>query len=70
MRAAIAAVRRQQPREIVVAVPIGAASTCTELDLLVDAVVCPCTPADFRAVGQGYDDFSQTTDEEVRRLLA
>lgn len=69
MRAAIAAVRRQQPHEIVVAVPIGAATTCTELDMQVDTVVCPWTPSDFRAVGQGYDDFSQTTDDEVRRLL-
>ena len=70
MRAAIGAVRRQEPREIVVAVPIGAAATCTELDMQVDSVVCPWTPADFRAVGQGYHDFSQTTDDEVRRRLA
>jgi putative phosphoribosyl transferase len=70
MRAAVAAVRSQQPREIVVAVPIGAAATCAELAGQVGSVVCPCIPADFRAVAQGYGDFSQTSDEEVRRLLS
>jgi putative phosphoribosyl transferase len=70
MRAAVAAVRNQQPGEIVVAVPIGARATCAELAGQVDTVVCPYVPADFRAVAQGYADFSQTSDEEVQRLLA
>jgi putative phosphoribosyl transferase len=70
MRAAVAAVRNQQPREIVVAVPIGARATCAELAVQVDTVVCPYAPADFRSVGQGYADFSQTSDAEVQRLLA
>jgi predicted phosphoribosyltransferase len=69
MLAAVAAVRRQDPREIVVAVPIGARATCAELAVEADAVLCPWAPADFRAVGQGYLDFSQTTDDEVQRLL-
>jgi predicted phosphoribosyltransferase len=69
MRAAVAAVRKQQPREIVVAAPVGARETCAKLAAQVDAVVCPYTPANFRSVGQGYADFSQTSDEEVRRLL-
>jgi predicted phosphoribosyltransferase len=69
MRAAVTAVRRQEPREIVVAVPIGARATCAELAVEADSVVCPWTPADFRAVGQGYLDFSQTTDAEVQQLL-
>jgi putative phosphoribosyl transferase len=69
MRAAVAAVRRQDPREIVVAVPIGARATCAELAVEADGVVCPWAPADFRAVGRGYVDFGQTTDEEVQRLL-
>src|SRR3954468_22963001 len=69
MRAAVAAVRRQGPGELVVAVPIGAPATCAEVAVEVDAVICPWTPADFRAVGQGYLDFSQTTDDEVLRLL-
>ena len=53
-----------------VAVPIGARPTCVELAVAADAVVCPWAPADFRAVSQGYADFSQTSDDEVRRLLA
>ncbi len=70
MRAAIAAVRRQGPAAIVVAVPVGAASTCEMLRNEADAVVCGATPAPFHAVGAWYVDFSPTTDDEVRRLLA
>jgi predicted phosphoribosyltransferase len=69
MRAAIAAVRRQEPARIVVAVPVAAASTCAELTEEVDEVVCAITPAPFQAVGVWYADFSQTTDNEVRELL-
>jgi putative phosphoribosyl transferase len=70
MRAAVAALRRQQPSRIVVAVPVGAADTCDELRGVADEVVCLRTPDPFFAVGLWYADFSQITDEEVRRLLA
>jgi putative phosphoribosyl transferase len=69
MRAAVRALRRQGTREIVVAVPVAAPSTCAELVEEADEVVCVSTPEAFRAVGLWYDDFSQTTDEEVRELL-
>lgn len=69
MRAAAAAVGKLGPAEVVVAVPVGARDTCEELAAEVDRVVCLAMPANFRAVGMWYDDFSQTTDEEVRTLL-
>jgi putative phosphoribosyl transferase len=70
MRAAVAALRRLGPARIVVAVPVGAAETCAELQAEADEAVCAHTPRPFFAVGQWYEDFSQTTDEEVRDLLA
>jgi predicted phosphoribosyltransferase len=70
MRAAIAALRRRQPASIVVAVPVGSPSTCDEIREEVDGLVCAYTPDQFRAVGEWYDDFSQTNDDEVRELLA
>ena len=70
MRAAIAALRRQQPARIVVAVPVAAASTCAELAHEVEEMVCVMTPEPFQAVGLWYQDFSQTTDEQIRDLLA
>jgi putative phosphoribosyl transferase len=70
MRAAAAALRRQQPARIVVAVPVSAPQTCDEYRMGVDEIVCAVTPEPFHAVGQWYADFSQTTDEEVRELLA
>src|SRR5215211_406394 len=69
MWAAVAAIRRQQPARVVVAVPVAAASTCQQLQQAADEVVCASTPALFVAVGQAYRDFGQTTDEEVRALL-
>jgi predicted phosphoribosyltransferase len=69
MHAAVAALRAQGPARIVVAVPVGAPSTCEDLRQLADEVVCAETPEPFSAVGQWYDDFSQTTDDEVRQLL-
>jgi putative phosphoribosyl transferase len=69
MWAAVAAIRRQRPARVVVAVPVGAASTCQQLQQVADDVVCASTPALFVAVGQAYHDFAQTTDEEVRALL-
>ena len=70
MRAAIAALRAQQAERIVAAVPVGARETCQELAREADEVVCPNTPASFYAVGQWYDNFSQTTDDEIRALLS
>ncbi|MFL6208731.1 MAG: phosphoribosyltransferase [Pyrinomonadaceae bacterium] len=70
MRAAAAALRQQQPARIVVAVPVSAVQTCDEYRMGVDEIVCAVTPEPFHAVGMWYADFSQTTDEEVRALLA
>ena len=70
MRAAIEALRQQQPARIVVAVPTASPQTCEELKAEVDDVICAVTPEPFYAVGLWYQDFSQTTDEEVRDLLA
>ncbi len=69
MRAAAAAVRAQEPRRVVVAVPVAPEETCAELRAEVDEVVCVLTPARFHAVGEWYDDFTPTTDAEVRDLL-
>ncbi len=69
MKAAVTAVRTHAPSRLVVAVPVGAPSTCRELEEMADAVVCARTPEPFSAVGQWYVDFSQTTDDEVRQLL-
>jgi putative phosphoribosyl transferase len=70
MYAAIKALRQWQPARIVVAVPTASPEVCDELRAEVDDVVCAITPEPFYAVGLWYEDFSQTTDEEVRDLLA
>ena len=70
MRAAVAALRKQRPARIVVAVPVAASETCEEFKTEVDEVVCAATPRMFNGVGRWYEDFSQTTDEEVHELLA
>jgi len=69
MRAAVEALRRQGPREIIVAVPIASPESCEALAREVDRVVCAATPEPFHAVGLWYDDFSPTTDEEVQQIL-
>ena len=69
MRAAVAALRQRNPERVVVAVPVAARSTCEELKEEVDEVVCAVTPAPFYGVGQWYENFSQTSDEEVKELL-
>ncbi len=69
MRAAVTAVRKLAPSRIVVAVPVGAPSTCRDLQAIADEVVCARTPEPFSAVGQWYRNFSQTEDDEVRTLL-
>jgi putative phosphoribosyl transferase len=69
MRAAVAALRKMHPRAIIVAVPVAAEQTCDEFRAEGIDVVCLRTPEPFQAVGLWYDDFSQTTDEEVHELL-
>ncbi len=70
MRAGAAALRRMDPKRIVVAVPVASPETCEEFRHEVDEIVCAITPQHMRAVGLWYEDFSQTTDDEVRALLA
>ncbi len=69
MRAAVRALRQSSPARIVVAVPVGAAETCRSLREEADEVVSTAVPRDFQAVSLWYDEFSQTTDQEVRSLL-
>ena len=69
MRAAVLAIRAQDPSRVVVAVPVGAWSTCQALRADADEVICLRTPEPFSAVGLWYRFFDQTTDEEVRTLL-
>ena len=70
MLAAVKTLRQQQPARIVVAVPTASPETCEQLRAEVDDIICAITPEPFHAVGLWYEDFSQTTDEEVRDLLA
>ena len=70
MRAAAAALRQKGAAKIVVAVPVGAPDTCREFEEEVDETICAIAPENFHGVGQFYEDFSQTTDDEVRELLA
>ena len=69
MRAAVLALRKMNPKMIVVAVPVGAHETCQSLAAEVDEMICLRTPQPFDAVGLWYADFSQTSDEEVHELL-
>jgi len=69
MNAATAAVKTKNPTKIVIAVPTGAPDTCRSFEGKVDEVICVATPEPFYAVGAWYEDFSQTTDEEVCELL-
>jgi putative phosphoribosyl transferase len=69
MRAAVRAVRQEQPSQVVVAVPVGAPDSCGLLRREADEVACLRMPHSFSAVGQWYRRFDQTTDEEVRALL-
>jgi predicted phosphoribosyltransferase len=70
MYAAVQALRQQGAGRVVVAVPIAPPDTCDQLREVVDDIVCAVTPEPFHAVGLWYEDFSQTTDDEVRDLLA
>jgi len=69
MRAAVAGVRAKDPERIVVAVPTAAPETCELFEAIVDEIVCATTPEPFFGVGRWYQDFSQTSDEEVRMYL-
>ena len=69
MLAAVEAIRQDDPAKVVVAVPIADPDVCEALRTVADEVVCLGTPRPLQAVGVWYDDFSQTTDEEVRELL-
>lgn len=70
MYAAIEALRANGAREIVVAIPVGPAETCSQLATLADQVICLKTPEPFYAVGAWYADFAQVSDDQVRALLA
>lgn len=69
MTAAARAIRRRQPERLVIAVPVGSADTCARIRGEADELICVETPSPFYSVGSWYADFSQTSDEEVRRLL-
>ena len=69
MRAAVRALRQSNPARIVVAAPVAAAETCRSLEQEADQVVCCTIPENFYAVSVWYEEFSQTTDQEVRTLL-
>src|SRR6266566_3554767 len=70
MRAAVKALRQSGAAKIVVAVPVGPPDTCHELEEQADETICLSMPEFFQAVGQYYEDFSKTSDEDVRELLA
>ena len=69
MRAAALAIRQQHPAHLVIAVPVGAPETCRSLAAEADELVCAAMPEPFQAVGLWYEDFPQTSDEEVHALL-
>ena len=69
MRAAAAALEQEGAAKVIVAVPVAARETCEEFRREVDEIICAMTPEPFRAVGLWYENFDQTTDEEVRDLL-
>jgi putative phosphoribosyl transferase len=69
MRVAVAALRQEGPARVVVAVPVASPETCEAFRDIADDIVCAITPERFYAVGLWYADFSQTSDDEVHRLL-
>jgi putative phosphoribosyl transferase len=70
MAAAVTALRQREPRAIVVAVPVASRSACAALEGIANGCVCVATPEPFHGVGEWYADFEQTTDDQVRELLA
>jgi putative phosphoribosyl transferase len=69
VKAALASIRKREPKSVVLAVPVAPPSTLRELEKDADVVICLATPEPFYAIGQFYKDFTQTSDEEVRKLL-
>jgi len=69
MRVAIKALKKNKPAQMIVATPVAAHTTCTEIAAVIDRIICPIQPPHFNAVGAWYDDFSQTSDNEVIELL-
>ena len=69
MHAAAIAIRKQQPKQIIAAVPVSAPETCDKLQVEVDEIICAETPRPFIGVGLWYQNFSQTTDIQVQNLL-
>ena len=69
MRAAVQALNEEHPKRLVVAVPVAPPQTCEAIRAEVDEIVCALTPPAFYEVGRWYEDFMQTTDDEVRELL-
>jgi putative phosphoribosyl transferase len=69
MRAAVTALRKEQPAQVIVAVPVAAPDTCDAFRAIADEIICAETPEPFQAVGLWYEDFSQTTDDDVHELL-
>lgn len=69
MKVAVRALKRKNPAKLIVAVPVGAPSTCIDMQDEVDQVICLKMPDPFGAVGSWYEDFEQTTDDEVTTLL-
>ncbi len=69
MKVAVRALKRKEPSKLVIAVPLGAFSTCSELKKEADELICLMTPEPFSAVGSWYENFEQTTDQQVRELL-
>ena len=69
MTAALKALRQHNPARVIVAVPAASRTVCEQLEALVDEVVCGITPEPFMAVGVWYEQFEQTTDQEVQELL-
>lgn len=69
MKVAVRALKRKEPSKLVIAVPVGAASTCQELKKEADELICLMAPESFSAVGAWFENFEQTTDQQVRELL-
>lgn len=69
MQAAVMALGKHKPASIIIAIPVAALETCEEMANLVDKIICPLKPVNFYAVGLWYENFSQTSDDEVIELL-
>jgi putative phosphoribosyl transferase len=69
MRAAIRVLKHQQPQRLIIAIPVAPLDTCDRLRAEVDEIVCSIAPKHFVGIGQWYEDFTQTTDEQVCELL-